>query len=340
MEASKCPKCGDEPFFIEHIEKWYCYGCNSYIESEEDHHVHCETKDHVDAPEAASDAIVSELHALELESKPVCKNCGAVIESIRDGKLYCNICEASPVDDACSGNSELGHNDAQSLLDSAVCGPVIKESVSKPEKRTLKAEPAKPAPAPAAVSAKPIEAKTPEKAPEIKMCATCGQPLKFIDKYSRHYCYACRKYAPKDEPVRPKVVPVKSEPGPKSCPGCSGELKYIEKYSEYYCYTCKKYPLRAQKAVQDKPAPVKTGPLECTKCGQPVKLIEKYSRYYCYSCKEYAPKGFGGLSGQPQEKKFCPTCKDEMKFISEYNEWYCYKCRKYALRPSKPVLLV
>jgi len=340
MEASKCPKCGDEPFFIEHIEKWYCYGCNSYIDSDDDHHVHCEAKAHVAAPEAAADVIASELHALEIESKPMCKNCGAVLESLKDGKLYCYICETYPMDNACNGHPESNHNEAQSLLDSAVCVPVVEEPVAEPAKPAPAIEVAKPTPQPAAVSAKPIEVKTPEKAHEIKMCSTCGQPLKFIDKYSRYYCYGCRKYAPKDEPVKPAVVPAKSEVGGKTCPGCGGGLKYVEKYNEYYCFACKKYPLRAQKVPSEKPAPAKAGPIECPKCSQPVKFIEKYLRYYCYNCKDYAPKGFAGVAAEPEEKKPCPTCNEQMKFITEYNEWYCYKCKKYALRPSKPVLLM
>jgi len=340
MEASKCPKCGDEPFFIEHIEKWYCYGCNSYIESDDDHQVHCDVKAHAHAPEVVADAIASELHALEIESKPVCKNCGAVLDSIKEGKLFCSICETYPQDRLSSVRSESNHNEAQSLLDSAVCVPVVDESASEPATPALKLGPANPVAEPAAAVPKVVEVKVPVKPHEIKMCATCSQPLKFIDKYSRYYCYGCRKYAPKDEPVQPGVVSSKAVPVHTKCPGCGGDLKYVEKYDAHYCYTCKKYPLRQQKAAPETPAATKPGPLECPKCGQPVKFIEKYSRYYCYNCKDYAPKGFGGVTSAPEEKKTCPKCKDQMKFITEYNEWYCYKCKKYALRPSKPLLLM
>ena len=34
MAASKCPKCGEKAHFVEHIEKWYCYDCNAYMEAE------------------------------------------------------------------------------------------------------------------------------------------------------------------------------------------------------------------------------------------------------------------------------------------------------------------
>ena len=119
MEASKCPKCGEEPNFLEHMEKWYCYECNSYIADEEIE------------PEQ------------EMVEEPVAE-------------------EAQPKEE-----------------------PSIPEE-TKPE--------------------------VPKETVEVRMCANCGQPLKWIDKYQRDYCYSCKKYAPvvikEPEPVKaPAEVP-------------------------------------------------------------------------------------------------------------------------------------
>jgi predicted RNA-binding Zn-ribbon protein involved in translation (DUF1610 family)/uncharacterized Zn finger protein (UPF0148 family) len=314
MEASKCPKCGDEPHFVEQVEKWYCYGCNSYVE-EEEHHAE---EDHANAQpqETNVNGIAEELKSLEDEDGPTCEKCGASLEKIQDGKLFCFVCESSPeepkitpvVEVKPEPKPEPKQNEAQALLDSITV-----------------ATPVEPLPVPAPVAEPEIKK---EPVPEVKMCSACGQPLKYIEKYQRHYCYGCRKYASREGVDRP-LAPAKPEtPATKHCPDCGKELKYVDKYSEFYCYTCKKYPLRAQKKPQD---------LKCPKCGEPLRFIEKYSRHYCMACKEYAPKG----NGQgPSEKKVCPSCNEQMKFVSEYNEWYCYKCKKYSLRPNKPVLLI
>jgi ribosomal protein S27AE len=328
MEAAKCPKCGEEPAFIEHIEKWYCYGCNSYIDESEDKH-ECKTEH---AHEDQAIAIADELKALEAEeSKLECKNCGAELQDLKDGRLYCFMCETYQDEIVDEKKEEPKPNEAQVLLDT-VSVPAV-EKAPEPVQPVVEV---KPEVAPVA----PEQSNEPEPKPaEIRMCPSCGQPLKFIEKYQRCYCYGCRKYAPKDEAPKPSPNPVKEEKVSKKCPDCSGEMKFVEKYSEYYCYSCKKYPLRSQKKAE--PArPVSTSKaLTCPKCGEPVKWVEKYSRHYCHKCKEYAPKGFGGVPVDASVKKDCPTCKEVMKFIPEYNEWYCFKCKKYSLRPSKPVLL-
>jgi len=310
MEASKCPKCGDEPHFVDQLEKWYCYGCNSYVE-EEEHHVE---EDHLMAQpqEVKANEIAKELKALDDDGQPTCSVCGATLEKVQGGKLFCFVCECSPEEPVTPVATEvkpaLVPNEAQAILDSITV-----------------ATPVEPLPKPVPV---PEPEGRKEPAVDIKMCTVCGQPLKYIEKYQRHYCYGCRKYAPKESPDK-QPAPAKPEaPAVKKCPDCGKELKFIDKYSEFYCHSCKKYPLRAQKKSND---------LKCPKCGEPLRLIEKYSRHYCMACKEYAPKGYGQ---GPAEKKTCPCCNEQMRWVSEYNEWYCYKCKKYSLRPSKPVLLI
>jgi hypothetical protein len=335
MEASKCPKCGEEPFYLEHVEKWYCYGCNSYIEEAQEEHVCAPEPAHPDNSECAA-AIAKELKALDEESGIECKNCGATLQNLKDGRLYCFMCET--YQDEVGPGPEVEKkgpaNEAQALLDLAA--PSVKaEEVHGHVEPTVEADQR---------AVVVDQEKHPEGPPvkqephaEVKACPSCGQPMKFIDKYQRHYCYGCRKYAPKEgaEPIQ--GVPPTS-PEKKVCPECGNELKFIEKYNEHYCYACKKYPLRvSKKPAAEAHADPKLR--SCTKCGGPLKFIEKYQRYYCYNCKEYAPREHGDAAVQA-EKKSCPTCHSEMKFIPEYSEWYCYKCKKYSLRPSKPVLLL
>jgi ribosomal protein S27AE len=300
MAASKCPKCGEKPSFVHHIEKWYCYECNSYVDG---------TGEHPGKGAAAEEPVKAEAAAPAAEV-PAHKH--------EDFKDYSD------------------DNEAETAAE-----PAAKDAGPAP--KAVKAE-AKPAPV-------AVEAPQAAKAePGIRMCPTCGQPLKWIEKYKRHYCYGCKKYAAKEDKPKeePKAAPAAEM---KTCPECHGVLKYVDKYSEWYCYKCKKYPLRKKKSEEPKPvvsapapvvpesakAPMKEpaeepakGVKACPKCGKPLKYIEKYERDYCYECKTYAPK----------EAKTCPICNEAMKFVPQYNEWYCYKCKKYSLRPSKPVLLL
>lgn len=310
MEASKCPKCGEEPHFVEQLEKWYCYGCNSYVEDEEQQ-AH---ENHEKAQPQASMAneIADELNALDAEDQQVCKKCGAVLEKTRDGSVFCSICECPseglPAGLVPGAEEESKLNEAQALIDSIMV-----------------ATPMEPVAGPASVQ---TSGSGDEPLPEIRMCSVCGQPLKYIEKYERHYCYGCRKYAPREGLDKHPAPAKPSSLATKKCPDCGRELRYIDKYSEYYCNACKKYPLRAAKG---------SGDLKCPKCGERLRYIEKYSRHYCIACKEYAPKGYRERSG---ESKSCPVCQQQMRYVSEYNEWYCFKCKKYSLRPNKPVLLI
>lgn len=265
MEASKCPKCGEEPNFLDHMEKWYCYECNSYV----------------DQPEAE----VQEESVEEVEEE--------ITETVEE-------------------STQEPSAETETLMEEEPEEPaLVKETV------------------------------------EVRICPNCEQPIKWIEKYQRYYCYSCKKYAPVEKKVEPEKVAEqvpeeapKEEPKPivkedpvKACPECSGEMKYIEKHSEWYCHACKKYPLH-----KPKKKPVANGQpkkMTCPKCNGSLRYIEKYGRHYCNACKAYAPK-----ARSASEKKFCPTCRSELKYVKQYNEWYCYKCKKYPLRPSKPVLLL
>lgn len=326
MEASKCPKCGDEPHYIEQMEKWYCYGCNSYLEEGSPEHTEVQ-------PEAKTAEVgPAKPNPSPVEPEPLdhgdrvvtCPRCGAELEEIKDGKMFCYICEEY-ADEV--GAPATSTNEPQSLLDSAVASLCSQSAQAQPEPSAV-----------AAPSATPETAKAPE--PREMTCSACGQPLKWIERYQRHYCYGCRKYAPKEQGQKPKAE-VAPSPAPLSrrCPDCGGELKFIEKYNEHYCYTCRKYPFH-KKSERGKPETTPAVPSQgpaCAKCGEPLKYIERYQRHYCFKCRAYAPKEVGGPA---QGQKNCPACGHEMRFIKEYNEWYCYTCKRYPLRPTKPLLLV
>jgi len=81
-----------------------------------------------------------------------------------------------------------------------------------------------------------------KEAAEIKMCPRCGKPLKWVEKYSRFYCYACKKYAPRQRRVE-LPVPAEVLTQTDTCPVCGDTMEFIEKYSEHYCSTCQRYPL-------------------------------------------------------------------------------------------------
>lgn len=341
MESSRCPKCGDEPFFIEHVDKWYCYGCNTYID---------EVSESVGREAGVDQALEPAVAAQELKAADdkaevsasvkatECKNCGAELQNLKDGRQFCFVCET--YQDEIKPEPEHIENEAQSLVNRAAVPtvPETKPEVGAPARvmvpeqtASLGASPSAPLPEvgrsePFPAPPMPVQGPR-ERSVFVKMCYSCGQPMKFIDKYQRYYCYGCKKYGPKDEKF--KGVAEK-----KSCPDCGRELRYIDKYNEHYCNTCKTYPLRARKV-----SPSKSELMTCPKCSEPLKWIEKYQRHYCYTCKEYTPKGGNG-SAEAREKKPCPTCNEEMKYVSEYNEWYCFKCRKYSLRPNKPALLM
>ena len=315
MEASKCPKCGEEPFYIEHLEKWYCYECNTYLDQGEEH-VHVENGFDREVKPVDDDhvsEVAKELSVIEADDKPKCKACGTILQELAEGKMYCFMCET--YEGAGKPKEEKAENHAQALIDAASTPEPTQALAPEPPKIEAPVAPAKPE-------------------TQIKMCSACGQPLKWIEKYQRHYCYGCKKYSVKDEPVPAKPEPAKPVTEGKKCPECGSDIKFIEKYSEWYCYKCRKYPLRAKKDSRKEDDAhshaAEVHDMPCPKCGKPLKHIEKYGRDYCFECKAYAPA----------EKRACPACKQEMKFVSEYNEWYCYKCKKYTLRPSRPVLLM
>lgn len=77
---------------------------------------------------------------------------------------------------------------------------------------------------------------------EVKMCPDCGKPLKWVEKYSRFYCYSCRKYLSKQRKAKMMAFgPATSMDS--SCPNCGGIASFVEKYSDFYCDSCDEYLL-------------------------------------------------------------------------------------------------
>ena len=77
---------------------------------------------------------------------------------------------------------------------------------------------------------------------EVKMCPDCGKPLKWVEKYTRFYCYSCKKYLSKQRKVKSMML------GPathmdSACPDCGRSASFVEKYSDFYCDSCDKYLL-------------------------------------------------------------------------------------------------
>jgi len=74
-------------------------------------------------------------------------------------------------------------------------------------------------------------------AAEEHVCATCGNPYKYIPEYDAWFCETCQKYeeAPAEEPA------AEEPPAEPTCKSCGGKLEFIEKYDRWYCRTCSKY---------------------------------------------------------------------------------------------------
>ena len=79
---------------------------------------------------------------------------------------------------------------------------------------------------------------------QIRMCPRCGSALKWLEKYSRYYCFECKGYAPKGIGGPPHIASDK-----RHCPVCKQSMKFIQEYNEWYCFKCKKYTLRPSKPV-------------------------------------------------------------------------------------------
>ena len=76
---------------------------------------------------------------------------------------------------------------------------------------------------------------------DIQMCPTCEKPLKWVEKYTRFYCYSCKKYLPKQRKVRKSIL-IQDSFIERVCPICGDDTFFVDRYSEYYCDNCKKYP--------------------------------------------------------------------------------------------------
>ena len=151
MAKSKCPKCGEKPSFVHHIDKWYCYECNTYVEGADKH----------------GDKAVHE--------EPVKVEAAAPVV------------EEAPKHEDSKDHSD--DNEAEIAAEPEASKPA--EPAPEAEQASAKPEPAPAAPAPAAPVAKAE--------PGIRMCPACGQPLKWSEKYQRHYCYGCKKNGAKEE---------------------------------------------------------------------------------------------------------------------------------------------
>lgn len=90
---------------------------------------------------------------------------------------------------------------------------------------------------------------------EMRLCSTCGKPLKWIEKYSMHYCYICRKYTQPKRRMKLRSRQPGSFPSDETrCPRCSEPLRYSHSYSEFYCEKCERYPMmRLSRSPRDRP---------------------------------------------------------------------------------------
>jgi len=87
---------------------------------------------------------------------------------------------------------------------------------------------------------------------DIRMCSRCGGPLKWIEVYKRHFCYRCKRYAPRSrKTMRKGIEGWESPSSPDSCPDCGSKMTYAHRYGEYRCHDCAGYPLISRHIVSD-----------------------------------------------------------------------------------------
>lgn len=85
---------------------------------------------------------------------------------------------------------------------------------------------------------------------EIRMCPKCGMPLKWIEKYARHYCYKCKKYAPTLRTMKRRAKGSHTRSEKVECPLCGNDLDLEEGVGEHYCKNCMRYPLVEQRLTR------------------------------------------------------------------------------------------
>ncbi len=78
----------------------------------------------------------------------------------------------------------------------------------------------------------------------IRSCPRCGGPTKWVEKYSMHYCYNCKKYAPTRRRIRIHYGPGLAQGQETTCPRCGKEMRFSHRYSTYHCPTCDILPLQ------------------------------------------------------------------------------------------------
>jgi predicted RNA-binding Zn-ribbon protein involved in translation (DUF1610 family) len=90
---------------------------------------------------------------------------------------------------------------------------------------------------------------------QVRMCPRCGLALKWLEKYSRYYCYTCKKYAPLRRTVKLRSNKSKMLPTDEMrCPKCRHTLRFVYRYSEHYCEKCKTYPMiHSKRRTPEKP---------------------------------------------------------------------------------------
>ncbi len=196
-------------------------------------------------------------------------------------------------------------------------------------------------------------------------CPTCDADMKYIEKYSRYYCYDCKSYAPtgytppskKPAAAGPEVAarPAASTQTPAtqqpqqarhveetkeptaSCPSCGEEMKYIDQYDRYYCYSCKSYaptgysPAAAKVAAKPKPTPKPTPtPTQPVTTQQPAQTQAQPQPAAQQAQQAQQPQQPQQAQPASDTNAPCPTCSGEMKYIDQYDRYYCYECGAYA----------
>jgi predicted RNA-binding Zn-ribbon protein involved in translation (DUF1610 family) len=339
-EVAKCPKCESDLHHVEKVGQHYCFSCETYYGQEELE----KARARIDQAKASQENAPAQATP-EKKGKPKgipCPSCGDMTAPVKDeDHFYCYACQEYytrdgkiVADDADSSVTIVEEKKAVAVEEKA---EKTEETSAKEEKTDLGAE--------ENMILDLIESG--KKKEEKRACQNCGQPLTYVKKYDRYYCYSCRKYETKSDAAATKE---KEEEEEVKCSYCGGDAEYIQKYDRYYCRSCKRYlpsekdakegVKEAKEAKEAKEEGGETQPL-CSNCGKPTTYISKYDRFYCYPCKKYVPKEGAAESKEkgaaPKRAKSakgpgpnCESCGQPTSWIASYERYYCFHCQKYA----------
>ncbi|MGC9367259.1 MAG: zinc-ribbon domain-containing protein [bacterium] len=259
-QTDVCPKCGNQPRYIQQYDRYWCEHCSEYlpeefgkthpelasaddqtvqeipvaaeVQQESEQAVDIQKETATEQPEAAESSPETEI---ELPSEPVAEtNNQPEVESPRETpELICPQC----------GN-KVRYLEQYDRYWCDTCTEYMAPDFGTEEYLSAETE------------SSPSQ-HTPDKGQTKLICPNCGNEVRYLPQYERYWCDSCADYMSPDfgktdsEP-QPDLTPQTEDIIPQeaisektgqtfTCPQCQGQLRYVELYDKYWCDNCAKY---------------------------------------------------------------------------------------------------